>query len=251
MCLLAFYFQSFDDCPLVVAANRDEVLARPSAPPQVLREKPLVYGGKDLQSGGTWLGINEHGLFVGILNRRSQIDEREPFRSRGLLCLDLLGAKSSDRARDELMRHQDFLYRPFNLVFADAQAAYAAYNENCRISSQRLEKGLHVFGNAPVLSPRSQKLVHAHELFQPAAEVLRLDGVGPKSIQILQTALSDHWGANDNGPKDAICVHMPSYGTVSSSLLFYNQNDKSFTTYYAAGPPCQNPYAKGLSISVS
>jgi hypothetical protein len=143
------------------------------------------------------------------------------------------------------------LYRPFNLVFGDAQAVYAAHNENHRISSQRLEKGLHVFGNVPLLSPGSQKLRHAHELLQSATEAVQSDPAGPRSIQALQTALSDHTGANDKGPKDAICVHMPSYGTVSSSLLFYDQDDKSFTTYYAPGPPCQNPYTKGLSISTS
>ena len=248
MCLLALYFQEFSDYPMVVAANRDELFARPSTPPQILRQNPVVYGGKDLKAGGTWLGINAHGLLVGILNRRSPIDEQQHFRSRGLLCLDLLAGQSAAEVLAKLERQQAFLYRPFNLVFADSLAAYVAYNLERHISWLRLERGLHVFGNGSVHDVRSEKLKHARLLFSGVAQALKPRPVLPYGIKLLQESLSDHTGANAKAPKDAICVHMPSFGTVSSSLLFYHESERCFTTYYAAGAPCQNFYEAGLSV---
>ena len=81
-----------DRYPVIIAANRDEHYDRPSAPPALWSTRPKILAGKDLLAGGTWLGVNEHGLLVGILNRRSN-SEPDPLtqtRSRGLLCLDLL-----------------------------------------------------------------------------------------------------------------------------------------------------------------
>jgi len=249
MCLLALYFHELDAYPLVVAANRDEHYARPSAPPQVLSENPLVYGGKDLQAGGTWLGVNDSGLVVGILNRRSPVDdERQDLRSRGLLCRDLLGRRSTAEVLVELERQQAFHYRTFNLVFADSLAAYVAYNAERQISWLRLERGLHVFGNGTVPDVESEKLNHARLLFGGLAEDLKAGQVFPDGVNLLRSALSDHTGANAETPKDAICVHTPLYGTVSSSLLFYSQSETRFVTYYAPGPPCENSYQQGQAV---
>ena len=70
MCTLALYFQVFPQYPLVVAANRDESLARPSAAPVQLWPAPWVYGGQDLHAGGTWLGINERSVVAAIRQAR-------------------------------------------------------------------------------------------------------------------------------------------------------------------------------------
>ena len=84
MCTLALYFQVFPHYPLVVAANRDEFLARPATPPVLLREPPpRAFGGRDLTAGGTWLGIAETGVVAGLLNRRSATPPDTACRSRG------------------------------------------------------------------------------------------------------------------------------------------------------------------------
>ncbi len=75
----------------MVAANRDEFRARPSAPPQAL-EKGIV-GGKDLRSGGTWFGVNDRDLFVAVTNRRTPA-RGEASTSRGLLALEALRCRS-------------------------------------------------------------------------------------------------------------------------------------------------------------
>src|SRR5438309_9782695 len=100
MCTLALYFRVFENFPLVVAANRDEHYDRPSAPPQILSLNPKIVAGKDLRVGGTWLGINEHGVFAAILNRRGNGEQSavSQARSRGLLCLDVLKRQSAREA---------------------------------------------------------------------------------------------------------------------------------------------------------
>ncbi|MGH7927508.1 MAG: NRDE family protein, partial [Candidatus Binatia bacterium] len=72
MCTLALFFDVFDGYPLLVAANRDERYDRPAMPPGLIAANPRIMAGKDLRAGGTWLGVNEHGLLVGILNRRAK-----------------------------------------------------------------------------------------------------------------------------------------------------------------------------------
>ncbi|MFO0748189.1 MAG: NRDE family protein [Myxococcota bacterium] len=66
MCLAIVLHRAHPDWPLVVAANRDELLARPSVTMTVLQEAgPRIHGGKDLLAGGTWLATNEHGVVAG------------------------------------------------------------------------------------------------------------------------------------------------------------------------------------------
>jgi uncharacterized protein with NRDE domain len=96
VCTLAVFLGVFPDAPLVVAANRDEFLARATAPPGLLRtESPRAFGGRDLIAAGTWLGVNEAGLIAGMLNRRTTSTLDPTCRSRGQLCLDMLAHTSA------------------------------------------------------------------------------------------------------------------------------------------------------------
>src|SRR5271166_1772024 len=119
MCTLAIYFQLFAGYPVVVAANRDEYLDRPTIPPTILSEQPLVVGGKDLRASGTWLGINEQGFIAGLLNRRNGEAENDPqLRSRGMLCLDALRHQTVGVAADFVAGQRGSDYNPFNLLIA-------------------------------------------------------------------------------------------------------------------------------------
>src|SRR5438132_5679988 len=94
MCTLVIAFRARADAPLIVAANRDELYARPSAPPRLEPGPPRALLPLDLRQGGTWLGLNEHGLFVGITNRAG--GTKDPARkSRGLLVREALHARSA------------------------------------------------------------------------------------------------------------------------------------------------------------
>src|SRR5436309_15463583 len=115
--VFALYLRRLDKCPLIVAANRDEHYDRASAAPGLYGSNPAIFAGKDLLAGGTWLGVNEYGLLVGILNRRLTSEQAVPTntRSRGLFCLDLLALQSAADAREFVRVHQAN-YQPFTVV---------------------------------------------------------------------------------------------------------------------------------------
>ena len=156
---------------MLVAANRDEHYDRPSAAPQILSGSAKILAGRDLRAGGTWLGVNEHGLVVGILNRRLNGAEpaRAKARSRGLLCMDLLARKSAGDGRAFIAGHNQ-QYNPFTLMFADRDAAFIAYNVGPKLISGPLDSGLHVFSSAAevdvqsVKADRARKNLPAHRL---------------------------------------------------------------------------------------
>jgi uncharacterized protein with NRDE domain len=250
---LAFYFGMNDDYPLLVAANRDEHYDRPSAAPQVLLGPLKILAGRDLRVGGTWLGVNEYGLVVGILNRRLNGIEptRTNARSRGLLCMDLLALKSASDGRDFVAAH-DQQYNPFTVMFADRGTAFVTYNVGPELITRPLARGLHVFSSAAEIDLHSIKADRAREKFARALNRPGADHARPADwIAPLQPVLSDH--SLDNGsedPGDAICVHRDSSGTVSSTIIAYSLSASRFEMFHCAGPPCRNSFADALILAV-
>jgi uncharacterized protein with NRDE domain len=257
MCTLALYFRVFDDFPLLVAANRDEHFDRPSAPPGLICDQPRIIAGQDLRVGGTWLGVNEHGLVVGILNRRVNLTGGEQLppsvaRSRGLLCLDLLRLESTAAGWEFIRTHRS-RYNPFTVAIADKAAAFVAYNnDEPQILAKRLAPGLHVFSSAAELDLNSDKADRAHQRFAQLTDQGLANGKQPGSwTTMLQGVLADHTlrdGSND--PGDAICVHRDSSGTVSSSVIVYDRARSSFETFFCSGAPCQNQFGKALNLDL-
>ena len=98
MCTLAAVVRVSPDIPLLVAANRDEFLDRPTAEPALIAYDPWVFAGQDVSAGGTWFGVNELGMVVGLLNRRRPEGPDPARRSRGLLCLEILQRRSPAEA---------------------------------------------------------------------------------------------------------------------------------------------------------
>jgi uncharacterized protein with NRDE domain len=247
VCTLALYFQVFDSFPIVVAANRDEHYDRPSTAPAVIGRNPAIVAGKDLVAGGTWLGVNEHGLVVGILNRRTNQEQKAgSFRSRGLLCIDLLGFGSAADAEAYLLNQEAALYQPFTVVIADRDSAWAASNLEARIESTKLGKELHVFSNAGSHNERCEKSSRAYALFNDVGKSEAGDLVSG-----FAGILKDHHLGNGSGdPRGALCVHGSVSGTVSSSILVYSRLEKQFRTFYCPGPPCRDSFSERSPIAV-
>ncbi len=242
-----------DRYPVIVAANRDEHYDRPSAPPGLWSTEPNILAGKDLLAGGTWLGVNEHGLLVGILNRRlnSEPDPLTQTRSRGLLCLDLLSFKSAADAHAFVNRHQE-PYQPFTVVFVDPKEAWIATNVRRQIKTHKLAEGLHVYSSAAEFAVRSEKVDRAHVQFARVFEELR-SNCSDKSVWVrsLRTVLCDHTlGNGSNDPRDAICVHGDVAGTVSSTIIFHDQPQQRLYTFNCLGPPCRGSFAEAPMLNV-
>lgn len=140
MCTLVVASHVLPDRPLVVVANRDEQLDRASSPP--FRWNEGFFAPRDEVAGGTWLGVNDHGVFVGITNR--YLGGRDAARaSRGELVVRALGL-SSARAIHDAMRDVDpARYNGFHLVYADERDVLATFADGTTLAQVALGKGLH------------------------------------------------------------------------------------------------------------
>jgi len=150
MCLIAFAWNVHPRWRLLLAGNRDEFHARPSAALARWDDASIV-GGRDLEAGGTWLGVADGGRCCVVTNVR---DPRDPQlgTSRGLLATDYLGgaADAATHARQLLRTAAD--YRPFNLLTFDAGAAFYLGNRP-ESRAQAVSPGVHGLSNADFDTP--------------------------------------------------------------------------------------------------
>jgi uncharacterized protein with NRDE domain len=254
MCTLAIYFQHFADFPVIVAANRDEYLARPTLPPTILSEHPTIVGGKDLRAEGTWLGLNEHGILAGLLNRRNGDAENNPnLRSRGLLCLDVLRHNTARRAADFVASQHADEYNPLNLLIAARDAAFVAYNRFGKLELIELRPGFHLLTNIDIDDFECPRISRSHNRFAELGA--RSDFAANPLLHHgeLGRLLADHSTQLDprSGRPNSLCMHLGDYGTRSSSLIFMGRDVTQVNHYFAAGPPCLASYEPAIVPSSS
>src|SRR5262245_37855741 len=159
MCLLAILYRVAGDAPVVVGANREEFYARGGESPRRLDGVAAV-GGVDPQHGGTWLGVNRHGVLVAVTNRRKSSPPPQP-RSRGLLVRELLRLPSAAAAADEAIRALDSgSYAGCNLLCADVRDAVVLHAGDW-LRVRPLPPGVHVLSNTDVNDPADRRVVYA------------------------------------------------------------------------------------------
>jgi uncharacterized protein with NRDE domain len=224
VCTLAFAWQEYDDAPLVVGANRDEAVGRPSSPPAVRGANPAILMPRDEEAGGTWLGVNEHRVFVGVTNRDADIEGE---RSRGLLVTDALAAGSADDAIGTVEREvAEREYAGFNLVVADEHECVLLEWDGV-LRTHAFNPGTHVVVNAG--------FDDGTEKSRAVRDALR----GHDNPEAWRAAARDALRDHETGA----CVHRDGFGTRSSSLVTIRA-DGDVTYEFADGPPCETDYRR-------
>ncbi len=152
MCLIAFAWQAQAEYPLIVAANRDEFFARPTASADWWDDGERL-AGRDLRAGGTWMGVSRSGRFAALTNYRDPSSQRSDAPSRGTLVSDVLAHRGSMRDALESVSHEAARYNGFNLLAArwhpDASRAemwILASRDDAR--PQAIAPGIHALSNA-------------------------------------------------------------------------------------------------------
>lgn len=122
MCLILFAWQQHADYSLIVAANRDEYYSRPSAAADFWGDAPQILAGRDLQAGGTWMGVTRSGRFAALTNVREPLRPYSGNLSRGELVSDFLTSEQTpqDYAVDVLARGDE--YAGFNLLLGNVDS---------------------------------------------------------------------------------------------------------------------------------
>ena len=146
MCLLALAWRTDARWPLALIGNRDELHARPSLAADRWVDAPQVLGGRDLEFGGTWLGVSETGRLAAVTNVRSLADMGVKRESRGDLTRRFL---TGELGIEALQRLDVAAFNPFNLIVADQGDAWFMTNRPER-EVRRLEPGVHGLSNGPI-----------------------------------------------------------------------------------------------------
>lgn len=238
MCLAAIAWLAHPRYRLVLIANRDEFHARPTLPVTTWPDRDGVLAGRDLQAGGTWLGLHRSGRFGLITNFR---DQRSPQAAptRGQLIPDFLdGPQSPDDYLRELSQQAD-RYAGFNLVLGDQQGLWYASNRHPNFMTP-LAAGVYALSNHlldtpwPKLTRLRQALerwlgiqnTFAHDRSRdPATDATELwhalsDRTPAEPENLPQTGVSLEWEQLLSAP---FIVH-PNYGTRCSTVMLIEHN---------------------------
>ncbi len=187
MCLIAVAWKARADLPLVVAANRDEWRERPAEPAHWWPDHPQLFAGRDLQAGGTWMGVTREARFAAVTNFRDPADKRSTARSRGGLVTDFLLGATSPRAFLASLAARSGEYNGFNLILGDGESLW--YFGSREGEAREIEPGIHGLSNH-LLDEPWPKVVRARMAMEAA---LKERDPSPK----LFAALSDAEGAPD------------------------------------------------------
>jgi hypothetical protein len=233
MCLLAIQYRLVPEAPILVAANREEAYDRPWHNPSIQPGKPRVMCGIDTKAGGTWLGVNQNGLFIGASNRFKFANPTLP-KSRGLLCLELLRANSArhavDIALEELTANK---YEGVNFIIADAESGWAVHSDD-DTEVVRMEEGLNIIANGDMNDPRDERVKLARRLLT----LQTLDS----PVKFLAVA-SKAFARGPAGPdRPGMLIRGQEKGTVSSTLIALGKKPRDAIYQFAAGSPDQARY---------
>jgi hypothetical protein len=221
MCVLALWVGLDPKVPLAVAANRDEAYDRPSAPPAEI--EPGILAGRDLRSGGTWLGVNRDGLFVAVTNRQAP-PRTATSVSRGVLALETLRTRKLACAvglAEKRVRENTF--PGFNWIAVQGDEGVALHFDGT-IRKVSFGAGAHVISSDRDLDdPEMPEKLLFHRSFGP----------GLPDLGAIQAYLRSHDGERP------VCKHQEHFGTVSSTIY---QGGASPRYLFAAGPSCRTRF---------
>ncbi|GGK04549.1 NRDE family protein [Luteimonas terricola] len=232
MCLIALAWRLHPRYQLAIAANRDELHARPAAAASLDPDAPAVYGGRDLVQGGSWLQVSAHGRLAAVTNVRDGRGSMAPQPcSRGWLVRDFV--RDHVAAEDFAMTQAASPgYGPFNALFWDGDSLVHASNHPEAFGAV-VTPGIHAMSNGAFDAPwpKSMAATRALEtwLGTPAASA-DLPG-SPEVLEPLFAALADTTLAPDDTLPDTGVglaleralsppfVDGPEYGTRCSTIV--------------------------------
>lgn len=227
MCTLIVVRNVHASYPLVVAANRDEMLDRPSAPPKVWDHAPRMLAPVDLRRDGTWIGVNEHGVFAALTNR-IDIPSEAGRASRGELVVMALEERTAGQALGRIVRLDARRYNGFHLVVADLRSGYLAYGDGAAGESLvrigALDDGLNIVTNLGVGQAHGARSEAVMREWRK-----RNLGYERPHVSLTGLLLSIHdWDERRLGDPgrmrrmEGTCIHRPAedgYGTKSSAFI--------------------------------
>jgi hypothetical protein len=223
MCTVVILRRPEHRWPVLLGANRDEMIDRPWRPPdRHWPDRPEVVAGLDGLAGGSWLGINDWGVAAAVLNRTGSLGPAPGRRSRGELVLEALDHADAAAAAEALSHLDPAAYRTFNLIIADERDGFwLRHAGGARIEVRRLKDGLSMIAAGDLDDLATRRLALAMPAFRawPAPDPDRGDWTGWQS-------LLGSTRTPPGGPATAAMrFRSDGYGTVSSAIIALPAHD--------------------------
>ena len=231
---MAILYRVASGTPILVAANREERFDRPTQYPKIQSGYPRVVCGIDLVAGGTWLGVNQFGLFCAVANRRKANPSPNSLVHAGC-CVEScwICARAKDAAAHAAKELATGAYAGANYVCADARYA-AVVHGGQRVRIVELKPGLHIITGADVDDPRNER----HDFVRRMLTLQTLDS----AVTFLAVASRVFSRKPDSAGRRGVVILGGEVGTVSSTLLSLPRKIQQAIYQYAPGPPCDCAY---------
>ena len=255
MCLILFSWRQRPDYPLILAANRDEFHARPTAPAAFWPQAPQLLAGRDLVAGGTWLGVTRDGRWGAVTNYRDPAEHRPGALSRGTLVRDFLLSGASPRSWLQALADEADRYPGFNLLLGASEELF--YFSNREGILRPLPPGLYALSNGlldtawpKATGGKSALAAIVAAAGQPeprALFALLADTSRPADEQLPDTGVGLDWERR----LAARFIVSPGYGTRSSTLLLVSAtgevlfHERSFTPQASDGGQVRHRFLRG------
>ena len=228
MCLIVFSWRVVPGLPLMAAANRDEAYDRPASPAGWWPDHPDVFAGRDLQGGGTWLGVTRNGRFAALTNVRAPGERRLDVPTRGALVSDYLAGDATPEQYLRQLAPRAGNYNGFNLLIGDKDVLHWFSNraEDDPRNGQPLEPGIYGLSNALLDTPwpkvKRAKAQFCSLLCQgaPAEAYFEMltDTTRATDCRLPDTGV----GIERERMLSSIFIQTPGYGTRNSTLVRIN-----------------------------
>lgn len=246
MCTLIMLRRADAKWPIMVAANRDEMIGRKWRPPaRHWPDRAETVAGMDEEAGGSWLGLNDYGVMAAILNRPGGLGPAPGKRSRGELVMEALDHADAIAAAEALADLNGQAYRGFNLVIADNRDAYWLRNAERKdglVECLPIPEGLSMFTAHDRNDRASPRIEAYYDRFETAAAPAPESG----DWSSWNTLLSDTGAPQPDGSPGGLTIRTDwGYGTVSASLIALPamaDADTSPVWLFAPGPPDETDY---------
>ncbi|WP_099351517.1 NRDE family protein [Fredinandcohnia onubensis] len=227
MCLILFAYQAHPVYKLIVAANRDEFLQRPTAPIHFWEDEPTLLAGRDLEKMGTWMGVTKAGRFAAITNYRDPSEVSVGKQSRGTLVKDALIYKGDIAEYMKQLEGMNSQYPGYNLLVGDPEQLY--YYSNVGKSLEKVQPGIHGLSNHLLDTgwPKVQKgkeelskIIKGEDLVESLFELLQ-NTDRPNDNLLPKTGVSLEW----ERILSSLFIQTNGYGTRSSTVLLMSDTE--------------------------
>ncbi|HEX7391166.1 MAG TPA: NRDE family protein [Acidiphilium sp.] len=231
MCSVIISFLPGENWPVVIGANRDEMIDRAwDAPARHWADRPGIIAGRDRLAGGTWLGLNDRGVVAALLNRTGSLGPAAGKASRGELPLIALDEPTAKASAARIAGLDSGLYRSFNMVIADADGGFLIRSlGHGHPDIAPLKPGIAMVTDHDPNDPASPRIARYRRQFETAIRPDPANGDWTAWAALLADRTPPAETALNVGPR------ANGFGTVCSSLIALAPGDRRFL--FAPGPP--------------